>query len=72
MNDPFAPLHGREGRLRAIVSGLSPVERETLHRFYMLGEEAAVISQDLGIAESELRELRTRVRSKFLAGEQPQ
>ena len=72
MSDLFAPLHRKEARLRLILSALSTVEREALYRFYSLREEDSVISQDLEFVESEFRELRTRVRTKFLLSDQAQ
>jgi hypothetical protein len=72
MNDLFGPLCRKEARLRPILAALSPIERESLYRYYNLGEGAAGIFQDLGIPQDQFQELRARVRSKFLASEQSQ
>ena len=68
----FDPLRRKQARMALILSRLSITEREALFRFYNLEESPTHISHDLGIAEDQLRELRARVRSRFLADEQSQ
>ena len=55
-----------------IVAALSPGEREALFRFYNLEEKTAQISQDLGMTESQLRDLKERVRKDFQLSERLQ
>ena len=48
-----------------ILAAFSPGENEALFRFYNLEEKDGVISRDLGMPETQLRELRERVRKDF-------
>ena len=57
---------------RRILSALSAREREALDRFYNLGETIPVIARDLGMTQRQVRDLKTRVKRAFLAGDRPQ
>ena len=71
MTDWFSRDSERERKQR-ILSALTSREREALERLYHLGEDISQIARDLGMTEREVRELRTRVKRAFLAGERPQ
>ena len=64
-NNDLALQKGKEARLRQILSTLSPVEHDALCRYYALGQEAAQISQDLGMKGTQFDELKKQVRGKF-------
>jgi hypothetical protein len=51
--------------MRSILAGLSPRERDALDRFYNREQDVRTISTAVGMTESELRELRKRVKKAF-------
>jgi hypothetical protein len=57
---------------RRILSALSSRERDALDRFYNLGESVPGIARDLGMTQRQVRDLKTRVKRAFLAGDRPQ
>ena len=58
-------------KLKKILARLEPSEREALTRFYLLDHDPERITAELGVTDSQLRKLRTRVRAAFLATERP-
>jgi len=68
----FAPSHDEDlSKLKKILARLEPVEREALTRCYVLEHDTVRITAELGISDSQFRELKARVRSAFLAMERP-
>ena len=68
-----AASHGsREARHQRALGDLTAREREALYRFYTLKQRSSQISRELEISESELRELKSRVKREFLAGTRSQ
>jgi DNA-binding MarR family transcriptional regulator len=59
-------------RKQRILSALSSREHEALERLYNLGEDISQIARDLGMTQRQLRELKTRLKREFLAGDRPQ
>ena len=62
----------KNAKRRRILSALSSREREALDRFYNLGENVPGIARDLGMTQRQVRDLKTRVKRAFLAGDRPQ
>jgi len=68
----FAPSHDEDlSKLKKILARLEPVEREALTWFYVLEHDTVRITAELGISDSQFRELKARVRTAFLAMERP-
>jgi DNA-directed RNA polymerase specialized sigma24 family protein len=68
----FASSHEEDlAKLQKILARLEPGEREALTRFYLLEHDPVRITAELGISDSQLRELKARVRAAYLAIERP-
>ena len=65
MTDSPSGPGSKDARLKRILANLSPRQREALYRFYSLGEDSVQVSRALGLDESELRELKSRVKREF-------
>jgi DNA-directed RNA polymerase specialized sigma24 family protein len=68
----FGPSQDEDlAKLKKILARLEPVEREALTRFYVLGHDTVRVTAELGIGDSQLRELKARVRTAYLTEERP-
>jgi hypothetical protein len=68
----FAPSHDEElAKLKKILARLEPGELEALTRFYVLEHDTVRVTAELGISDSQFRELKARVRMAYLAMERP-
>ena len=55
----------RDEAMRRILAALTPRQREAIHRFYVLGQNAAQILQDMSMDASEFEELKSRVKRQY-------
>jgi hypothetical protein len=55
------------GALKRVLADLSSVEREALHRFYVLEQDTKQILRDLSLSQHQWREIKSRVKKAFAA-----
>jgi DNA-directed RNA polymerase specialized sigma subunit len=71
MND-FRSGHNMDiVKLVRILGSLTPRDMDVINRFYMQEQDAARIAADLGIAISQIQELKSRVKQEYLALQRP-
>jgi DNA-directed RNA polymerase specialized sigma24 family protein len=58
-------LKDSEAALRRILATLAPTEREALEMYYVRDFEDVQICSETGMGQSELRELRRRVKKEY-------
>jgi DNA-directed RNA polymerase specialized sigma24 family protein len=49
-------------RLRRLLNHLTPIERDALRRYYALEQSAEEIEAAIGVTESQLKDLKARIR----------
>lgn len=54
-------------KILKVLVGLDSIEVEALIRFYVHGQDAARVKEDLGISTTRFLELKSRVRCSYLA-----